>query len=73
MDTLTRDLIFIPDALCYVIYCLFCVKIAKFDTETKEMIHWTEENCWPSEPVFVPRPNGESEDDGEGSAITATI
>uniref|UniRef100_A0A3B3C6T7 Beta-carotene oxygenase 1 n=1 Tax=Oryzias melastigma TaxID=30732 RepID=A0A3B3C6T7_ORYME len=23
-----------------------------------------EENCWPSEPVFVPRPNGESEDDG---------
>uniref|UniRef100_A0A3B3DKT1 Beta-carotene oxygenase 1 n=1 Tax=Oryzias melastigma TaxID=30732 RepID=A0A3B3DKT1_ORYME len=22
------------------------------------------ENCWPSEPVFVPRPNGESEDDG---------
>lgn len=28
---------------------------------------WGEENCWPSEPVFVPRPNGESEDDGERS------
>ncbi|MED6240919.1 hypothetical protein ATANTOWER_031838 [Ataeniobius toweri] len=28
------------------------------------MIFWEEENCWPSEPVFVPRPNGESEDDG---------
>lgn len=40
-------------------------KVAKFDTETKKMVHWSEENCWPSEPVFVPRPNGESEDDGE--------
>ncbi|TNM96239.1 beta,beta-carotene 15,15'-dioxygenase [Takifugu flavidus] len=39
-------------------------QIAKFDTESKEMVFWTEENCWPSEPVFVPRPNGESEDDG---------
>ncbi|XP_056220621.1 beta,beta-carotene 15,15'-dioxygenase-like [Seriola aureovittata] len=39
-------------------------QIAKFDTETKEMVCWTEDNCWPSEPVFVPRPNGESEDDG---------
>uniref|UniRef100_A0A665V2M5 Beta,beta-carotene 15,15'-dioxygenase-like n=1 Tax=Echeneis naucrates TaxID=173247 RepID=A0A665V2M5_ECHNA len=39
-------------------------QIAKFDTETKEVIYWSEDNCWPSEPVFVPRPNGESEDDG---------
>ncbi|XP_047206163.1 beta,beta-carotene 15,15'-dioxygenase isoform X2 [Girardinichthys multiradiatus] len=39
-------------------------QLAKFDTETKTMIFWEEENCWPSEPVFVPRPNGESEDDG---------
>ncbi|XP_034021753.1 beta,beta-carotene 15,15'-dioxygenase [Thalassophryne amazonica] len=38
--------------------------IGKFDTETKEMDCWSESNCWPSEPVFVPRPNGESEDDG---------
>lgn len=52
------------------IYCS-CVEksalakeIAKFDTETKERICWSEDNCWPSEPVFVPRPNGESEDDG---------
>ncbi|XP_070842601.1 beta,beta-carotene 15,15'-dioxygenase [Chaetodon trifascialis] len=39
-------------------------QIAKFDTETKEMIYWSEGNCSPSEPVFIPRPNGESEDDG---------
>uniref|UniRef100_A0A3Q3NIU8 Beta-carotene oxygenase 1 n=1 Tax=Mastacembelus armatus TaxID=205130 RepID=A0A3Q3NIU8_9TELE len=39
-------------------------QIGKFDIETKEVIYWNEDNCWPSEPVFVPRPNGESEDDG---------
>ncbi|KAK2859340.1 hypothetical protein Q5P01_003960 [Channa striata] len=39
-------------------------KIGKFDTETKEMIYWNEDNCSPSEPVFIPRQNGESEDDG---------
>ncbi|KAJ7986097.1 hypothetical protein DPEC_G00347270 [Dallia pectoralis] len=39
-------------------------KIVKFDNETKERIEWSEENCWPSEPVFIPRPNGEGEDDG---------
>ncbi|XP_033964910.1 beta,beta-carotene 15,15'-dioxygenase-like [Pseudochaenichthys georgianus] len=39
-------------------------EIAKFDTETKERIFWSEENCLPSEPVFIPRPNAESEDDG---------
>lgn len=42
-------------------------KIAKFNTETKELLYWTEENCLPSEPVFVPRPNGESEDDGKNT------
>ncbi|XP_062297682.1 beta,beta-carotene 15,15'-dioxygenase isoform X2 [Scomber scombrus] len=39
-------------------------QIGKFDTETKKMVYWGEDNCWPSEPVFIPRPNGESEDDG---------
>lgn len=43
------------------------VKIGKFNTETRDMVYWTEENCWPSEPVFVPRPNGDSEDDGENT------
>ena len=36
----------------------------KLDIETKERTEWSEENCWPSEPVFIPRPNGEGEDDG---------
>lgn len=49
------------------VHYLLWVKIAKFNTETKEMAYWTEENCWPSEPVFVPRPNGESEDDGKNT------
>ncbi|KAM4631221.1 beta,beta-carotene 15,15'-dioxygenase [Polymixia lowei] len=39
-------------------------KIMKYDTETKKMVEWSEVNCGPSEPVFVPRPNGEREDDG---------
>ncbi|XP_039983181.1 beta,beta-carotene 15,15'-dioxygenase isoform X2 [Xiphias gladius] len=39
-------------------------QIGKFDTETKEMLYWNEDNCWPSELVFIPRPNGGSEDDG---------
>ncbi|XP_028288894.1 beta,beta-carotene 15,15'-dioxygenase [Parambassis ranga] len=39
-------------------------QVAKFDTETKKMLYWGEEKCWPLEPVFVPRPKGESEDDG---------
>ncbi|XP_031706128.1 beta,beta-carotene 15,15'-dioxygenase [Anarrhichthys ocellatus] len=39
-------------------------EIAKLDTETKERVYWSEDNCLPSEPVFIPKPNGESEDDG---------
>uniref|UniRef100_A0A3B4AVD9 Uncharacterized protein n=1 Tax=Periophthalmus magnuspinnatus TaxID=409849 RepID=A0A3B4AVD9_9GOBI len=39
-------------------------QIGKFDTETRKMVYWKEENCFPSEPVFIPRPNGETEDDG---------
>lgn len=39
-------------------------QIGKFDTETKKMVYWSEDKCFSSEPVFVPRTNGESEDDG---------
>ncbi|RMC09252.1 hypothetical protein DUI87_14260 [Hirundo rustica rustica] len=39
-------------------------KIAKFNTQTKEMLHWGQDDCWPSEPVFVPRPDAKEEDDG---------
>lgn len=38
--------------------------IAKIDTRTKTFTEWKEEKCYPSEPVFVPNPNGTDEDDG---------
>ncbi|KAG8563190.1 hypothetical protein GDO81_015967 [Engystomops pustulosus] len=39
-------------------------KIVKFDTMTKQMLEWTDDMCWPAEPLFVPDPNGKEEDDG---------
>ncbi|XP_060950099.1 beta,beta-carotene 15,15'-dioxygenase isoform X2 [Limanda limanda] len=45
-------------------------EISKFDTETKKMVYWSEDNCWPSEPIFIPRPAGEAEDDG---VVLATV
>ncbi|KAL6097998.1 bco1 [Pungitius sinensis] len=55
---------------CSVEKCAVAKEIAKFDTETKTRLHWSEDNCLPSEPVFIPRPNGESEDDG---VVLATV
>lgn len=37
----------------------------KFDVDTRQMLEWKEDNCWPSELVFVPSPNAIEEDDGE--------
>ena len=31
---------------------------------TKEVKSWQAENCYPSEPVFIPNPNAQDEDDG---------
>ncbi|XP_073438477.1 beta,beta-carotene 15,15'-dioxygenase [Dendrobates tinctorius] len=39
-------------------------KIVKFNTVTKEMLSWTDDMCWPAEPLFVPHPDGKEEDDG---------
>ena len=36
----------------------------KIDTETKSYKQWKCENCFPTEPVFVPRPESTVEDDG---------
>ncbi|HEY5234957.1 MAG TPA: carotenoid oxygenase family protein [Rhabdochlamydiaceae bacterium] len=36
----------------------------KVDVVAKTAVSWEEEGCWPGEPIFVPRPNGQSEDDG---------
>uniref|UniRef100_A0A8C5N3V2 Beta-carotene oxygenase 1 n=1 Tax=Leptobrachium leishanense TaxID=445787 RepID=A0A8C5N3V2_9ANUR len=40
-------------------------KIVKFDTVTRDMLIWTEDNCWPAEPLFVPHPDAKEEDDGQ--------
>ncbi|XP_043965583.1 beta-carotene oxygenase 1, like [Gambusia affinis] len=39
-------------------------KIAKVDIVTKTHVEWHQENCYPSEPVFVASPGAEDEDDG---------
>ncbi|KAG1941331.1 beta-carotene oxygenase 1, like [Pimephales promelas] len=39
-------------------------KIAKVDIVTRTHIVWTEEECYPSEPVFVASPDAVEEDDG---------
>ncbi|CRL08261.1 CLUMA_CG020902, isoform A [Clunio marinus] len=38
--------------------------LIKIDVVNKTSILWTESNCYPSEPIFVPSPNAKSEDDG---------
>ncbi|KAK7880530.1 hypothetical protein WMY93_032832 [Mugilogobius chulae] len=38
-------------------------KIAKVDIETRTHVEWFQENCYPSEPVFVPSPGATKEDD----------
>ncbi|KAM9328505.1 beta,beta-carotene 15,15'-dioxygenase [Pholidichthys leucotaenia] len=39
-------------------------KITKFDIVTRKHIYWEQENCYPSEPVFVASPRAMEEDDG---------
>ncbi|KAF2895552.1 hypothetical protein ILUMI_10627, partial [Ignelater luminosus] len=38
--------------------------IIKVDTYNKTALTWCEKNCYPSEPIFVPRPFPQAEDDG---------
>ncbi|XP_053399939.1 beta,beta-carotene 15,15'-dioxygenase-like [Mercenaria mercenaria] len=38
--------------------------VMKIDINTKTFKEWSEDNCYPSEPVFVPNPDGTEEDDG---------
>ncbi|XP_060600972.1 carotenoid-cleaving dioxygenase, mitochondrial-like [Ruditapes philippinarum] len=38
--------------------------LVKIDTETNSYKQWKCENCFPTEPVFVPRPESTTEDDG---------
>ena len=36
----------------------------KLNTETKVVLQWSEKGCSPGEPIFVPKPNAQYEDDG---------
>ena len=47
---------------CQFLSCL--LQLSKIDLETKTYSEWGEDKCYPSEPVFVPNPNGTTEDDG---------
>ncbi|XP_047508976.1 carotenoid isomerooxygenase-like isoform X2 [Pieris napi] len=38
--------------------------LIKVDTKTGEILMWWEENSYPSEPIFVPKPDAKDEDDG---------
>ena len=39
-------------------------RIVRIDTEAETSTHWCQSGCYPGEPVFVARPNADSEDDG---------
>ncbi|MCU0480040.1 MAG: carotenoid oxygenase family protein [Anaerolineae bacterium] len=42
----------------------FLNQIVKVDVKNRQTSVWYEEGCYPSEPVFVPAPNAQAEDDG---------
>ncbi|WP_413105496.1 carotenoid oxygenase family protein [Streptomyces sp. Inha503] len=42
----------------------FANKLVKLDTTTGETLTWSQADCYPGEPVFVPDPHGAAEDDG---------
>jgi carotenoid cleavage dioxygenase-like enzyme len=39
-------------------------RLAKVDVRTSTKRHWHVPGCYPGEPVFVPTPDGQDEDDG---------
>ncbi len=39
-------------------------RVVKLDVESGETLRWEQDGCYPGEPVFVRRPEGEAEDDG---------
>lgn len=43
--------------------------LVKIDMVKDSSIYWFEEGCYPQEPMFVPNPNGTSEDDGINLSI----
>ncbi|WP_193074327.1 carotenoid oxygenase family protein [Pseudomonas sp. FME51] len=47
----------------------FIDKLIRIDLEAGKETAWSEADCYPGEPVFVPRPEGEDEDDGVVLAV----
>ncbi|XP_078101467.1 beta,beta-carotene 15,15'-dioxygenase-like, partial [Sander vitreus] len=45
-------------------------KMAKVDIVSRKHVEWFQENCFPSEPVFVASPGATEEDDGEDTPST---
>lgn len=43
---------------------LFLSQLAKVNVDTKEVKIWSEEHCYPSEPIFIAAPDAKEEDDG---------
>jgi carotenoid cleavage dioxygenase-like enzyme len=44
-------------------------RLVKIDVEAGESAEWREDGCYPGEPVFVPAPQGRSEDDGVALSV----
>lgn len=72
IDILIKFIIKKKEQTCQVLldcitveYGEICIQVIKLDVETKLQVEWSAENCWPSEPVFVPRPGASEEHDGE--------
>jgi carotenoid cleavage dioxygenase-like enzyme len=42
----------------------FMDRITKCDVATRAAAHWSEEGCYPGEPIFVAAPDGRGEDEG---------
>lgn len=47
------------------LFSYFDVQVLKYDILTKSSLTWSEEHCWPVEPLFVPKPGAKDEDDGK--------
>lgn len=64
----TRDFSFFflataTSSLTFVV-CRHLTQIVKLNVQTREAREWLEEDCYPSEPLFVPTPDATEEDDG---------
>jgi len=49
-----------------VLICLYVcfLQLLKVDVQTKKCLEWIEEGCHCSEPIFVPKPDAQDEDEG---------